>query len=146
MESAISGGKKLQGPLLCHNAIWYNAVWHFVWYFHFFLIVLSNQELQNTLVTIIQHFIISLKNKGNYYPFLKNKQSAKVCTFWNLNPTIDKSVVVCGVKGRRVIHHFSLCIPEVHESIVYSHIYSVLLRPIQSSAKHSEKGQTMTHY
>lgn len=39
-----------------------------------------------------------------------------------LESIIVKSVVVCRVKGRRVIHHFFLCIPEVHESIVFSHI------------------------
>lgn len=76
--------------------------------------------LVKVMVTIMQHFIISFTTNGKEY-FLKPNDQL-MCVLFGTWVNYSHVVVVWRVKGRRVIHHFSLCIPKVHESIVFSHI------------------------
>lgn len=49
----------------------------------------------------------------------------------------NKRTLCVELEGRRLIHRFSLCIPEVHGSLVFSHIAFFHTVSYQSSAKHS---------
>lgn len=75
------------------------------------------------------------------WKWLSNNQ---LPTLWKMNSYVDKSFLVCGLKGGGVNHHFTLCIPEAHGSIVYGHIYSSWLGPL-SHQWSTQKGARQWH-
>lgn len=77
----------------------------------------------------------------------KVKQWTWLCTnqlptLWKMKSYVDKSFLVCGLKGESPFHSVHPWGPWKHR--LWPHLF-FLTRSSQSSVKHTERGQTMTH-
>lgn len=60
--------------------------------------------------------------------------------------TTVKLVIVWRLEGRSVTHHFSLCIPEVHEALSSATSYSALLFPSSLTLEKRPTNDTLLNH